>query len=42
MSDDLVVDDVASVHDMARRVHLALEGEVDAAYPDRAGETRSI
>jgi uncharacterized membrane protein len=42
VSDDLLDDDVAAVHDLARRVWLALSGDVDDAYRDRAGETRSI
>jgi uncharacterized membrane protein len=41
-SDDLLDDDAAAVHDLARRVRLALDGDVDGAYRDRAGETRSI
>jgi uncharacterized membrane protein len=41
-SDELLPDDVAAVEDMAGRVRLALAGDVDAAYRDRAGETRSI
>jgi len=42
MSPDLLDDDQEAVRDMARRVGLALRGEVDDAYRDRAGETRSI
>jgi uncharacterized membrane protein len=42
VSHDLLADDVAAVHDLARRVRLALHGDTDAAYRDRAGETRSI
>jgi uncharacterized membrane protein len=41
-SDDLLPDDLAAVHDLAHRVRLALAGDVDTAYRDRAGETRSI
>ena len=41
-SDGLLDDDLAAVHDAARRVRLALRGDVDGAYRDRAGETRSI
>jgi uncharacterized membrane protein len=40
--DGMQEDDVAAVHDVARRVCLALDGDADAAYRDRAGETRSI
>ncbi len=42
MSDDLLDDDADAVRDMARRVGLALAGELGPAYGDRAGETRSI
>ena len=42
VGDDVLDDDVAAVHDLARRVRLALDGDVDGAYRDRAGETRSI
>jgi uncharacterized membrane protein len=42
VSDELLADDVAAVQDLARRVRLALAGDVDGAYRDRAGETRSI
>lgn len=38
----LLDDDLAAVHDAARRVRLALDGDVDGAYRDRAGETRSV
>ena len=34
--------DVEAVRDLGHRVELALRGEVDEAYRDRAGETRSI
>ena len=34
--------DAETVHDMRRRVDLALAGDLVAAYADRAGETRSI
>ncbi len=42
LSDELLADDAAAVHDLARRVGLALAGDIDGAYRDRAGETRSI
>jgi len=42
MSPDLLEDDADAVRDMARRVELALAGDVGGAYGDRAGETRSI
>ena len=42
MDDGLLPDDAEAVHDLARRARLALGGEVDAAYRDRAGETRSV
>ena len=42
MSDDLLQEDADAVRDLARRVELALSGEVAAAFRDRAGETRSI
>lgn len=42
MSAELLGDDADAVRDVARRVTLALEGEVEAAYRDRAGETRSV
>ncbi|MCZ2826486.1 MULTISPECIES: DUF2254 domain-containing protein [unclassified Modestobacter] len=35
-------DDADAVQDMRRRVQLALDGDLVAAYADRAGETRSI
>jgi uncharacterized membrane protein len=41
MDDGLLDDDAESVRDVARRVRQALGGDVDAAYRDRAGETRS-
>jgi uncharacterized membrane protein len=34
--------DAAAVHDHASRVRLALAGDVDTAFRDRAGETRSV
>jgi uncharacterized membrane protein len=34
--------DVDAVRDLARRVRLALDGDVDAAFRDRSGETRSV
>ncbi|MVA77412.1 DUF2254 domain-containing protein [Auraticoccus sp. F435] len=34
--------DAAAVHDLARRVGLALDGDLRGAYQDRAGETRSV
>uniref|UniRef100_UPI0013DFAE5C DUF2254 domain-containing protein n=1 Tax=Modestobacter sp. KNN46-3 TaxID=2711218 RepID=UPI0013DFAE5C len=42
MSDRLLDADQESVRDMAHRVSLALAGQVDDAYRDRAGTTRSI
>lgn len=42
MSDSMLEVDADSVRDMARRVDLALAGEVERAYADEAGETRSI
>ncbi len=42
LSDRLLAEDAAAVHDLARRVELALQGDVAAAYRDRAGETRTI
>jgi uncharacterized membrane protein len=42
MDDGLLADDAEAVHDLARRARLALVGDVDAAYRDRAGETRSV
>lgn len=39
---ELVADDVATVRDMLRRARQALAGDVDAAFRDRAGETRSV
>ena len=41
-SDDLLSYDLDPVRDMAHRVRLALAGDLDDAYRDRAGETRSI
>ncbi|MCZ2811569.1 MULTISPECIES: DUF2254 domain-containing protein [unclassified Modestobacter] len=41
-SDRLLDADQEAVRDMARRVSLALAGQVDDAYRDRAGTTRSI
>lgn len=38
----LLDEDRAAVESLAERVGLALRGDVDAAYRDRAGETRSI
>ncbi|WP_165865632.1 DUF2254 domain-containing protein [Vallicoccus soli] len=42
LGDDVLAQDAAAVQDLHRRVGLALAGDVDAAYRDRAGETRSI
>jgi uncharacterized membrane protein len=42
MSGDLLEEDADAVRDLARRVELALSGDADAAFRDRAGETRSI
>jgi uncharacterized membrane protein len=42
MSAEMLDSDQDAVRDMARRVELALNGRVDDAYRDRAGETRSI
>jgi uncharacterized membrane protein len=42
MDDALLPYDADSVRDLARRVQLALLGDVDGAYRDRAGETRSV
>ena len=42
VSDELVEYDLAEVREFARRVELALSGDLAAAYDDRAGETRSI
>lgn len=42
VSDGLLPEDIAVVQDMAHRVELALQGDVAAAYRDRAGETRTI
>ncbi|WP_312181190.1 DUF2254 domain-containing protein [Arthrobacter sp.] len=42
MGDDLVDADEQEIRDMARRVGEALEGDVQAAFADRAGETRSV
>lgn len=42
MADDLLPTDAAGVHDLAARVEQALRGEVERAFTDRAGETRSI
>jgi uncharacterized membrane protein len=42
MSGDLLQEDADAVRDLARRVELALSGDTDAAFRDRAGETRSI
>ena len=39
---ELLPYDVDAVRDLARRVELALAGDVDTAYRDRAGETRSV
>lgn len=38
----LVPSDAAEIRDFARRVHLALAGNLDDAFRDRAGETRSV
>ena len=40
--DGLREQDLEAVRDLAHRVELALTGQIDAAYRDRAGETRSI
>ncbi|RWZ59216.1 DUF2254 domain-containing protein [Labedella populi] len=42
MSSDLLPADREPVLDLARRVETALAGDVDSAYRDRAGETRSV
>lgn len=42
MSRELLDDDQDAVRDLAARVRRALVGDVDAAYRDRAGETRSV
>ncbi len=42
MDDHLLPTDADSIRDSARRVHLALAGDLEAAYDDRAGETRSV
>jgi uncharacterized membrane protein len=42
MDDALLPYDADSVRDLARRAQLALLGDVDGAYRDRAGETRSL
>jgi uncharacterized membrane protein len=41
MSDELLRYDADSVRELARRTELALKGDVDSAFRDRAGETRS-
>ncbi len=38
---DIAEVDAASVHDLARRVRQVVAGDVDAAFADRSGETRS-
>lgn len=40
MSDSLLPHDAASLRDLGARVRHALRGDLDAAYRDRAGETR--
>ena len=40
--DELLAYDVDTVRDLGRRVRLALDGDVAAAFADRAGETRSV
>ena len=42
LSDDVLEADAAGVHDLLRRVHQVLDGEVIAGFVDRAGETRSM
>jgi hypothetical protein len=42
MSEQLLRYDVDSVRDLARRTHLALNGDIDGAFRDRSGETRSV
>ncbi len=42
MSQELLPYDADAVRDLARRVELAVRGDVDGAYRDRAGETRSL
>lgn len=42
VSPDMLEDDADAVRDMVRRVELALAGDLEQAYGDRAGETRSI
>jgi uncharacterized membrane protein len=41
-SEDLLPEDIAQVHDGARRVEQALAGRHGEAFTDRAGETRSV
>ena len=41
MFEELISDDREAVLDMARRVELALDGQVVEAYANRSGETRS-
>ena len=42
MDAGLIDEDASAVRDLHRRFGLALQGDVDGAYSDRAGETRSI
>lgn len=42
MSDELLPEDAAQVHDVAARVDLALAGQIAEAFTDRAGETHSV
>ena len=42
LAQGIAPEDAAHVAEMHRRVGLALAGDVDSAYADRAGETRSI
>lgn len=41
MDPGLIPSDIEEVQNLAAKVQLALEGDVEAAYTDRAGETRS-
>lgn len=42
MDPGLIDSDAEEIHDFARRVDLALAGNLDDAFRDRAGETRSV
>ncbi len=41
MSGDMIADDERAVRDLADRVRQTLHGDVDRAFADRSGETRS-